>query len=220
MPGGQPLADQLAVVLGREAQACAPSRWPIDSLTGRPIEVEAVIDEALCIGCFKCVMACPVDAIVGAAKLMHTVIASDCTGCELCLEPCPVDCIDLVEVGTQKLSQPHKRQQFKARYARHRSRLVNQFKQARGSAPIVSAKQTQASSAQISLVSAQISPDSAKARIEAAKIRSQLGKLKRQQEALGVMSSDKQTDPRHASLSADIQSLEVRLNQILTDSPS
>jgi electron transport complex protein RnfB len=55
----------------------------------------AVIDEARCIGCTLCIAACPVDAIAGAAKLMHTVIASICTGCELCIEPCPVDCISL-----------------------------------------------------------------------------------------------------------------------------
>ena len=53
----------------------------------------AVIDESRCIGCTLCIQVCPVDAIVGAAKLMHTVIASDCTGCELCMAPCPVDCI-------------------------------------------------------------------------------------------------------------------------------
>jgi electron transport complex protein RnfB len=55
----------------------------------------AVIDEARCIGCTLCIAVCPVDAIAGAAKLMHTVVASICTGCELCIEPCPVDCISL-----------------------------------------------------------------------------------------------------------------------------
>jgi len=56
----------------------------------------ARIDEAACIGCTLCVAACPVDAIVGAAKLMHTVLAERCTGCELCLPPCPVDCIAML----------------------------------------------------------------------------------------------------------------------------
>ena len=59
----------------------------------------AVIDEQRCIGCTLCIQACPVDAILGAAKHMHTVIADECTGCELCVEPCPVDCIDMVEVA-------------------------------------------------------------------------------------------------------------------------
>ena len=60
----------------------------------------AVIDEDVCIGCTLCIQACPVDAIVGAAKLMHTVIAAECTGCDLCVEPCPVDCIDMIPVET------------------------------------------------------------------------------------------------------------------------
>ena len=58
--------------------------------------VVAVVDEARCIGCTRCIDACPVDAIAGAQGMMHTVIAAYCTGCELCLPPCPVDCIDLV----------------------------------------------------------------------------------------------------------------------------
>jgi electron transport complex protein RnfB len=58
--------------------------------------VVALIDEARCIGCTRCIEACPVDAIAGAQGLMHTVITAYCTGCELCLPPCPVDCIDLV----------------------------------------------------------------------------------------------------------------------------
>jgi H+/Na+-translocating ferredoxin:NAD+ oxidoreductase subunit B len=70
---------------------------PLDPRFGahRP-RARAVIDEALCIGCRKCIDACPVDAILGARKLMHTVIAGECTGCELCLPPCPVDCIAMV----------------------------------------------------------------------------------------------------------------------------
>jgi len=51
----------------------------------------ALIDEAVCIGCTKCILACPVDAIVGASKMMHTVLVEECTGCELCVAPCPVD---------------------------------------------------------------------------------------------------------------------------------
>ncbi len=63
-------------------------------------KVVAIIDEQVCIGCTLCIQACPVDAILGAAKHMHTVIEEECTGCELCVEPCPVDCIDMVPVKT------------------------------------------------------------------------------------------------------------------------
>jgi electron transport complex protein RnfB len=62
--------------------------------------MQAFIREAECIGCAKCLRACPFDAIVGAAKLMHTVIAAECTGCELCVTPCPVDCIDMIQIET------------------------------------------------------------------------------------------------------------------------
>jgi len=61
----------------------------------------AFIREAECIGCTLCISACPVDAIVGAGKYMHTVIRDECTGCELCIPPCPVDCIDMIEVRRQ-----------------------------------------------------------------------------------------------------------------------
>lgn len=66
----------------------------------------AVIEENLCIGCRKCLDVCPVDAILGARKLMHTVIAHECTGCELCLPPCPVDCITMVPVGSPLNHEP------------------------------------------------------------------------------------------------------------------
>jgi electron transport complex protein RnfB len=70
----------------------------------RPPSV-AVIDEAYCIGCLKCIAACPVDAIVGSAKMMHTVLPDICTGCELCLLPCPTDCISMVAAAPDKIVQ-------------------------------------------------------------------------------------------------------------------
>jgi electron transport complex protein RnfB len=90
-PGGAAGIRALADLLGR---AVVP---PLDTAHGeeKP-RVVAFIREGECIGCTKCIQACPVDAIVGAPKLMHTVLADWCTGCELCLPPCPVDCIDLV----------------------------------------------------------------------------------------------------------------------------
>lgn len=88
-PGGDAGIAKLAALLGRAVKPLNPANG-----MHRPPEV-AFIDESLCIGCVKCIDACPVDAIVGASKLMHTVIAGWCTGCGLCIPPCPVDCIAL-----------------------------------------------------------------------------------------------------------------------------
>lgn len=89
-PGGEATIHALADLLGVEAK-------PLNDEHGEHKEkMVAVIDEKTCIGCTLCIQACPVDAILGAAKQMHTVIAAECTGCELCLPPCPVDCILMV----------------------------------------------------------------------------------------------------------------------------
>ncbi len=88
-PGGEEGIKALADLLGVE-----PKPLNVEMGTAKTKSL-AVIDEQKCIGCTLCIQACPVDAIVGAAKLMHTVIASECTGCELCLPPCPVDCISM-----------------------------------------------------------------------------------------------------------------------------
>lgn len=88
-PGGDITIRGLASVTGKLGKPLNP-KFGIH----KPKQV-AVIDESICIGCVMCIKACPTDAIVGAAKLMHTVIEQDCTGCELCLEPCPVDCITM-----------------------------------------------------------------------------------------------------------------------------
>lgn len=89
-PGGQETIDSLADLLDVEPE-------PLDAEHGTEKEPRvALIREDECIGCTKCIQACPVDAILGAAKQMHTVIADECTGCDLCVEPCPVDCIDMV----------------------------------------------------------------------------------------------------------------------------
>jgi len=89
-PGGQSTIDALADLLDVEA-------IPLDAEHGEEqVKAYAYIREDECIGCTKCIQACPVDAILGAAKQMHTVITDECTGCELCVEPCPVDCIDMI----------------------------------------------------------------------------------------------------------------------------
>lgn len=95
-PGGAEGVARLARLLGKPV-------IPINPVHGlereRPV---ALIDESVCIGCTLCIQACPVDAIVGAAKQMHTVIAELCTGCDLCVPPCPVDCIAMIPVTPGK----------------------------------------------------------------------------------------------------------------------
>lgn len=89
----------------------------------------AVIRESECIGCTKCIQACPVDAIMGASKQMHTVLADICTGCELCLPPCPVDCIDLVPREIESVEKKEERSEIaKIREITHEMRLQYRFK--------------------------------------------------------------------------------------------
>jgi len=93
-PGGITTIHRLARLLNEVDQTVDPAH-------GRPASPKlAFIREAECIGCTKCIQACPVDAILGAPKLMHTVIARECTGCDLCVAPCPVDCIDIIDAPT------------------------------------------------------------------------------------------------------------------------
>ena len=118
-PGGAEGIAALSALVGRAA-------LPLDPACGveRALEVAEIV-EADCIGCAKCILACPVDAIVGAAKLMHTVLVEECTGCELCIAPCPVDCIVMVPVDRPRrdaLRASHARRRFEARNAR-RARL-------------------------------------------------------------------------------------------------
>ena len=100
-PGGESTIIALADLLGTEP-------LPLNDELGEHIDVDmvAIIREEFCIGCTLCIQACPVDAILGAAKLMHTVIEDECTGCELCLPPCPVDCIDMVPASWTRAWQP------------------------------------------------------------------------------------------------------------------
>jgi len=120
-PGGAAGIAKLAALLDRP-------ELPLDPEHGveKPRMLARVV-EADCIGCTKCIQACPVDAIVGAAKLMHTVLADDCTGCELCVPACPVDCIVLEPMPVEQLDQAHADaarshfQRREARLARERS---------------------------------------------------------------------------------------------------
>lgn len=120
-PGGQETILALARLLGREALPLNPANGAAGP------EMVARIDESRCVGCTKCLPPCPTDAIVGANRLMHTVVVALCTGCELCIAPCPVDCISLVrrdsltDIGSRQAPQPADN---RARYAAHLQRLA------------------------------------------------------------------------------------------------
>ena len=118
-PGGDEGIAQLAELLNR----------PIISLDINcgehlPLHV-AVIDEQFCIGCTLCIQACPVDAILGANKFMHTVLAADCTGCDLCVAPCPVDCIEMVPVKPARTWSCADALQARARYEKRQARIAD-----------------------------------------------------------------------------------------------
>lgn len=118
-PGGQEGVVRLAQLLNQPVIPLNPANG-----TERP-RPRAAIDEAICIGCTLCIQACPVDAILGAAKQMHTVIADLCTGCDLCVAPCPVDCIVMVDVTHDKTGwDAWTQQQADAARERHDLRTV------------------------------------------------------------------------------------------------
>ena len=95
VPGGEGVVRALADLLGKEVN---PKASEDDA---PPPKLLALIDEQICIGCTLCIHACPVDAIIGASKHMHTVIAKECTGCELCVPVCPVDCIRMIPIEAE-----------------------------------------------------------------------------------------------------------------------
>ena len=116
-PGGMATIQALAQLLNRPV-------LPLNPVNGVELPpLVAWIDEARCIGCARCLAPCPVDAIVGAQKYLHTVLTDRCTGCELCLPPCPVDCIEMRAAPEPAVNQPVLNRE---RYAAHTARLANQ----------------------------------------------------------------------------------------------
>jgi len=196
VPGGQPVTDAIAQIVTFDSDQitlkAAPSQWPIDATSTRPTEVRAVIREDDCIGCTKCIPACPVDAIVGTGKHMHTIFTDLCTGCELCIAPCPVDCIDLVTIERElSISEREAEQEdLRQRYHTHLRRVTEQLADSSNSRPVVSmveAKLNNAASQSLNISEAQ-----AKNTIAAAKLRSKIKKLEKQ---LSVRPNEsKQTD--------------------------
>ncbi|HXS04207.1 MAG TPA: RnfABCDGE type electron transport complex subunit B [Rhodanobacter sp.] len=118
-PGGAAGIAKLAALLQRPA-------LPLDPEHGieKPRMLARIV-EADCIGCTKCIQACPVDAIIGASKLMHTVLADDCTGCELCVPACPVDCIELVPMPAAQVDDAHA-DAARAHFRRREARLASE----------------------------------------------------------------------------------------------
>ena len=185
VPGGQPVTDAIAQIINQDSSDtqplnAEPSKWPIDVSSQRPVEVRAVIREDDCIGCTKCIPACPVDAIVGTGKHMHTIFTDLCTGCELCIAPCPVDCIDLVTVErTQSTAERTLEQEdLRQRYHTHLRRVSEQLADSSNSKPVVSMVEAKLNNA--ASQSLNISEEEAKNTIAAAKLRSKIKKLEKQ----------------------------------------
>lgn len=112
-PGGVKVLKNLGALLNID-----PTHYEKKVLEQTRAPSIAVIREAECIGCTKCIQACPVDAIVGTGKKMHTVLADECTGCGLCVEPCPVDCIDMLATQSSSFDPEVSRLRFQARITR------------------------------------------------------------------------------------------------------
>ena len=140
-PGGVNTLQKLADLLKRDAKPY------IDQLKEKYRAPSiAIIDENLCIGCVKCIKACPIDAIVGAPKLMHTVIKAECSGCELCIPVCPMDCIQMEvlperSIDEQEIKSRHWRERYDARNTRLSKNEV--IKQARHEAAKLNKQETE-----------------------------------------------------------------------------
>jgi len=120
-PGGVATVKSLAELLNLDATPYLSAA----TVNTRPPAI-ASIREAECIGCTKCINACPVDAIIGSAKLMHAILTSECTGCGLCIEPCPVDCIELLPMEAPQYDKAIARDRFQARQIRQLSQQHEQ----------------------------------------------------------------------------------------------
>lgn len=215
VPGGQPVANRLAEILQREPLPAQPSQWPIMA-DNRPQRMKAVIREDECIGCTKCISACPVDAIMGSGKLMHSILTDLCTGCELCIPPCPVDCIDLIadpaplpSNAERHAEQDSLRQRYQAHVLREQQRMLTQ----KARKPVVSAAISSEQAAAITGVDMQqlvmpevnshpVAPVSAAHTIKLASLRSQIKKLERQ---LNVKPDDLAKQQQLESLKTELQ---------------
>jgi len=207
-PGGAQGIARLAALLGKPMIPLNPANG---EERARPL---AVIDETLCIGCTLCMQACPVDAIVGAAKQMHTVVAELCTGCDLCVPPCPVDCIEMVPVTGERTGweawSPAQADAARVRHDRRNARLAREREAAEARA---AARRAEAAAHSKARETQGAAPDEAankRAIIQAALERARL--KKQAQAAQGV--APKNVEDVSADVQAQIDAAEARRRRL------
>jgi Na+-translocating ferredoxin:NAD+ oxidoreductase subunit B len=195
-PGGDAGIHVLADLLKREYK-------PLNPVNGvEQPRMQAVIDEPICIGCTLCIQACPVDAIVGAAKQMHTVVAELCTGCDLCVAPCPVDCISMQPISAEEMQhdrndQWREQHEFRLyRLEREKHEKNNKRKPAGTDAP------TSSATADVAQTSGALLPADAKRALIAAAME----RARQQREAI----KPKNTDALSETTQAEIEAIETR----------
>ncbi len=207
VPGGDSTALAISQLTDRPYTPAVDSKHPIDPKTQRPQAMYAVIDEAVCIGCTKCIPACPVDAIIGTGKHMHSILPALCTGCELCLAPCPVDCISLQPLPIKPLSNEERaleQAHLRKRYHAHLHRLTASLE----ANQLTVASHTEAKLAntlQSHANTTAIDSDTAKTTLQLAKLRSQIKKLDKQLKL--------RADP---AKQAELQRLQAQLTTLTT----
>ncbi|WP_252108682.1 MULTISPECIES: RnfABCDGE type electron transport complex subunit B [unclassified Halomonas] len=211
-PGGEETLERLAKLTGRPVIALAEPPQP---------PLLAVIREAECIGCTKCIQACPVDAILGAAKQMHTVIESECTGCELCVAPCPVDCIDLVSHPQwQAASTPGEQADYlEQRAIKGRSRFIARNQRLAFEAEAKAQRRAKRHAASQPAVAAPQAPEISPSALRASRAR-QAAALKRLERKLAAAQDDTQRQALADQLAGQRQAL-VKIDAALaTDGPA
>ena len=190
-PGGQRTADALAELTGRPTMPLAqPAESPL----------LAVIDEEVCIGCTKCIKACPVDAILGAPKQMHSILRDECTGCELCVTPCPVDCISMAPHPGWHAAQTEDEQQAWLHQRAHKGRQRHLTRNARIAAWSAEALERQRTRRH-QRIAPQVAPMSASSETATA----DTGALRRRLKI--KLARMKQDDPQRPALEAQLSAL-------------